>query len=178
MSQSGGLKLNGRVIALGAAVALPLLVVLAVSLRFDPRSIASPLIGTEAPVFELTSLDGESVSLAKLRGKPVLINFWATWCQPCVVEHPVLVDGARRYQGRAEFLGIIYQDEADQIRRFMAARGAWGSTLVDPDSKVALAYGVYGAPETFILDSSGVIVEKVTGSMSPRYLDALLGPLL
>jgi cytochrome c biogenesis protein CcmG/thiol:disulfide interchange protein DsbE len=160
------------------AVALPLLVVLAVSLRFDPREIPSPLIGTQAPVFELTALDGETVDLDELRGQPVLINFWATWCQPCVVEHPVLVDGARRYQGRARFLGVIYQDEVEKIERFVAMRGHWGSTLVDPDSKVALAYGVYGAPETFILDRDGKIVEKVTGGLSPGHLDALLGPLL
>ncbi|MCP4204539.1 MAG: redoxin domain-containing protein [bacterium] len=172
------MKLNSKVVVVGAAVALPLLVVLAVSLRFDPRTIPSPLIGTQAPVFELEDLDGETVSLSDLRGQPVLINFWATWCQPCVVEHPVLVDGARRYQGRAKFLGIIYQDEREKIERFMRLRGNWGSTLVDPESKVALAYGVYGAPETFILDRNGKIVEKVTGAMGPRQLDALLGPLL
>ena len=172
------MKLNTKVVVVGTAVSLPLLVVLAVSLRFDPREIPSPLIGTQAPVFELVDLDGETVNLSELYGKPVLINFWATWCQPCIVEHPVLVDGARRYQGRAEFLGIIYQDEVEKIERFMAVRGDWGSTLVDPNSKVALAYGVYGAPETFVLDRSGKIVEKVVGAMSPSRLDALLGPLL
>lgn len=172
------MKLNSKVFAVGAAVTLPLLVVLAVSLRFDPKEIPSPLIGTQAPVFDLLDLDGETVNLSQFRGQPVLINFWATWCRPCVVEHPVLVDGARRYQGRAQFLGIIYQDETEKIERFMAARGGWGSTLVDPNSKVALAYGVYGAPETFILDRHGRIVEKVTGAMSPSHLDALLGPLL
>lgn len=172
------MKLNSKVVAIGTAVSLPLLVVLAVSLRFDPKEIPSPLIGTQAPVFDLLDLDGETVNLSQFRGQPVLINFWATWCRPCVVEHPVLVDGARRYQGRAQFLGIIYQDETEKIKRFMAARGGWGSTLVDPNSKVALAYGVYGAPETFILDRHGRIVEKVTGAMSPSHLDALLGPLL
>lgn len=172
------MRLNSRVVAVGTAVALPLLVVLAVSLRFDPRDIPSPLIGTQAPVFELADLDGNPVRLAEMRGMPVLINFWATWCQPCIVEHPVLVDGARRYRGRARFLGIIYQDEVEKIERFTAVRGDWGTTLVDPDSKVALAYGVYGAPETFILDRDGKIVEKVTGAMSPGHLDALLGPLL
>ena len=172
------MKINGKVVAIGAAITLPLLVVLAVSLKFDPREIPSPLIGTQAPVFELVSLDDETVNLAELRGKPVLINFWATWCQPCIAEHPVLIDGARRYRDRAHFLGVIYQDEREKIERFMAVRGRWGSTLVDPDSRVALAYGVYGAPETFILDRDGKIVEKVTGAMSPGHLDAVLRPLL
>ena len=174
--ERGGI--NNRVLMIGAVVALPLLVVLGVSLRFDPLSIPSPLIGTQAPAFELVSLDGETVRLRDLGGQPVLINFWATWCQPCIVEHPVLVDGARRYQGRAHFLGIIYQDKTEQIRKFIQARGSWGRTLIDPGARVALTYGVYGAPETFILDKDGVIVEKVTGAMSPRHLDALLGPLL
>ncbi|MFQ5526286.1 MAG: TlpA family protein disulfide reductase [Thermoanaerobaculia bacterium] len=165
-------------ILVGAAVALPLLLFLAVSLGFNPSVIPSPLIGTEAPDFELTSLDGEIVRLSQLRGQPVLINFWATWCQPCIVEHPVLVDGARRYRGRARFLGVIYQDKPDLIRRFIAARGGWGTTLIDPGVRVALSYGVYGAPETFIIDKQGVIVEKITGPTSPRQLDALLGPLL
>lgn len=172
------MRLNHKVVVVGAAIVLPLLVVLAVSLRFDPQVIPSPLVGTEAPVFELESLDGERVRLADLRGQPVLINFWATWCQPCIAEHPVLVDGARRYRGRARFLGVIYQDEPDLIERFLAARGSWGSTLIDPGSKVAISYGVYGAPETFILDKTGVIVEKITGPTGPRQLDAFLGPLL
>ncbi len=172
------MTLNRRVILVGAVITLPLLLFLAVSLRFDPREIPSPLVGAPAPDFELRSLDGEPVRLSALRGQPVLINFWATWCQPCIAEHPVLVDGARRYSGRAHFLGIIYQDEPEMIQRFIAARGGWGRTLVDPGVKVALSYGVYGAPETFIVDKDGVIVEKVTGPTSRRHLDALLGPLL
>lgn len=172
------MTLNRKVILVGFLVTLPLLVFLAFSLGSNPRVIPSPLIGTVAPDFELTSLDGEVVRLSELRGQPILINFWATWCQPCIAEHPVLVDGARRYQGRAHFLGVIYQDETDMIRRFIAARGGWGKTLEDPGVKVALSYGVYGAPETFIVDKQGVIVEKITGSTSRRQLDAVLGPLL
>lgn len=169
---------NRKVVLVGGLVTLPILIFLAFSLGFNPRVIPSPLIGKAAPDFELKSLDGEWVRLSELRGKPVLINFWATWCQPCIAEHPVLVDGARRYEGRAHFLGVIYQDETDMIRRFIAARGGWGKTLEDPGVKVALSYGVYGAPETFILDREGVIVEKITGPTSRRRLDALLEPLL
>ena len=163
-------------LVLGAAVVIVATVLI---LRSDVG--APPVVrGTMAPEFSLPRLDPTDppIELSALSGRVVLINFWATWCRPCVVEHPVLVDGARRYQGRAQFLGIIYQDEVEKIKQFMAARGGWGSTLVDPNSKVALAYGVYGAPETFILDRHGRIVEKVTGAMSPSHLDALLGPLL
>jgi cytochrome c biogenesis protein CcmG/thiol:disulfide interchange protein DsbE len=170
--------MNKKVLLVGGLVSLPLLVFLAISFRFDPRQIDSPLIGKQAPGFVLQDLEGNEVNLEALRGKPVLLNFWATWCQPCIVEHPVLQAGARRYRDRVHFLGVIYQDETDAIRRFIRQRGSWGRSLVDPDVKVGIAYGVYGAPETFFIDSSGIVVEKVTGPVSPARLDQILGALL
>lgn len=170
--------MNRTVLVIGALIVVPLLVFLAIAFRFDPRTIESPLVGKPAPEFALVDLDGRRVDLAELEGKPVVINFWATWCQPCVVEHPMLVEAARIYDGRAHFLGIVYQDEPDLIRRFVDRRGAWGPALLDPDSRVAIAYGVYGAPETFILDADGTIVRKVTGMLDwdtiSDTLDALL----
>ena len=135
-------------------------------------------IGSQLPEFELESLAGGEVASSSLAGKTVVVNFWATWCQPCVVEHPVLVDGARRYDGRATFLGVIYQDEPEKIQRFIDRAGDWGPTLVDPESKVAIGYGVYGAPETFFIDPEGIIVEKVTGAMSPTFLSRRIESLL
>ncbi len=170
--------MNRTVLIVGAAIVAPLLVLLAVSFRFNPREIPSPLVGTQAPPFVLEDLNGAMVDLNALRGKPVVLNFWATWCQPCVVEHPVLREAAFRYRDRAAFLGIIYQDEPEAIARFLIERGEWGPALVDPGSRTAISYGVYGAPETFILDRDGVIVEKVTGILSPQSIDRLLGPLL
>ena len=108
----------------------------------------------------------------------MVINFWATWCQPCIVEHPVLLAGARKYEGRVAFLGVVYQDEPAAIRRFVSVRGAWGPSLIDENSGVAIAYGVYGAPETFFIDANGTIVEKVTGAVDPRTLVGILDPLL
>ncbi len=170
--------MNRLALAVGALVTVPLLVFLAISLRSDPRRIDSPLIGRPAPVFALPDLDGQIVSLEELRGKPVLINFWATWCQPCLVEHPVLQAGAERYRDQVHFLGVVYQDDPQAIRRFVERRGAWGPSLVDDGVKVALAYGVYGAPETFFIDRQGTIVDKVAGALDPaglkRRLDALL----
>jgi cytochrome c biogenesis protein CcmG/thiol:disulfide interchange protein DsbE len=170
--------MNKKVLLIGGLITMPVLVFLAISFRFDPRKIDSPLIGKQAPEFVLQDLDGNEVSLEALRGKPVLLNFWATWCQPCIVEHPVLRAGARRYADRVHFLGVIYQDETDAIRRFVRQQGAWGPSLIDPDVKVGIAYGVYGAPETFFIDADGVIVEKVTGALSPSRLDHILGALL
>ena len=107
-----------------------------------------------------------------------MVNFWATWCQPCLAEHPVLVAGAKQYAGRATFFGVIYQDETEKIERYLDRMGEWGATLVDPDSKAAIAYGVYGAPETFFIDPEGIIVDKVTGAMSPRFLSRQIDSLL
>jgi cytochrome c biogenesis protein CcmG/thiol:disulfide interchange protein DsbE len=170
--------MNRKVLLVGTLLAVPLLVFLAISFRFNPRYIESPLVGKQAPEFVLEDLDGNVVDLAALRGRPVLLNFWATWCQPCIAEHPVLQAAARRYRGRAHFLGVIYQDETEKIQRFLAQRGAWGPSLVDPGVKVGIAYGVYGAPETFFIDKNGVVAEKFTGPLTPRELDRILEPLL
>lgn len=171
-------RVNRGVLLGGALVTIPLLVFLALGFRADPHQIDSPLIGRPAPLFSLHDLDGRMVRLEELRGRPVVLNFWATWCQPCIVEHPVLQAGAQRYAGRAEFVGVIYQDEPELIREFVRTRGAWGPSLIDQDVSVALAYGVYGAPETFLIDRQGVIVEKVTGLVTPERLTGLLEPLL
>lgn len=170
--------MNRKVLLAGVLLVTPLLIFLALSFRSDPRAIDSPLIGRPAPDFQLRSLDGELHRLSDLRGQPVMVNFWATWCQPCLAEHPVLVAGARQYAGKATFLGVIYQDEPEKIQRYLDQQGTWGPTLVDPDSKVAIGYGVYGAPETFFIDPDGIIVEKVTGAMSPRFLSRKIDSLM
>ena len=170
--------MNRTVLVVGGLLVIPLMIFLALSFRSDPRIIESPLIGKPAPTFELLDLNGESVSLAPGGEQPVMLNFWATWCQPCVAEHPVLVAAARKNSGRVKFLGVIYQDDSAAIRTFIEARGSWGPSLIDSRSEVAIAYGVYGAPETFFIDSSGTIVEKITGPMGTQGLDVLLSNLL
>jgi len=170
--------MNRKVLIVGALIVTPLLVFLALSFGKDPRAIDSPLVGRSAPDFALHGLDGERVQLADLRGKPVVINFWATWCQPCIAEHPVLLAGAKQYEGNVEFLGVIYQDEPEKIQSFIDRRGVWGPSLVDDDGTVAIAYGVYGAPETFFIDRDGVIIKKVTGALHPNELASLLNGML
>ncbi len=170
--------MNRKVLIVGALIVTPLLVFLALSFGKDPRAIDSPLVGRAAPDFALRGLDGEMVRLADLRGKPVVINFWATWCQPCIAEHPVLQAGAKQYEGSVEFLGVIYQDEPENIQAFIDRRGAWGPSLVDDAGTVAIAYGVYGAPETFFIDRDGVIIKKATGALHPNELANLLNGML
>lgn len=159
------------IVVIGSVLTIPVLVFLAIGLRHDPHQIDSPLIGKPAPPFALEDLEGNLVRLADLRGTPVLLNFWATWCVPCMAEHQTFMSGQRMLDGRLELVGVIYHDETSLIRRFLAQRGSWGPTLIDPGSKVAIAYGVYGVPETYLIDAEGVVVDKVAAPLvTPDHL--------
>lgn len=170
--------MNRKVLLVGLLLVAPLLVMLGSGLRHDPHEVVSPLIGRPAPDFTLADIDGRPLALAELRGQPVVVNFWATWCQPCAAENPIFAALARRYAGRARFVSVIYQDTPEAIRAYELQRGSWGPALVDPESRTAIRYGVYGVPETFVIDAKGVIHEKVTGMVSfdglSRSLEALL----
>ncbi len=170
--------MNRKILLAGLLVIAPLLVFLGIGLSKNPMQIDSPLIGKPAPEFDLEDLDGQPWNLERLQGRPAVINFWATWCQPCIWEHPILVDASRRYRDQVQFVGVILHDEPDRIRAMVAQRGVWGPSLIDPGSTAAIAYGVYGAPETYFLDKDGIIVHKQVGPVTPELLDELLAPLL
>jgi cytochrome c biogenesis protein CcmG/thiol:disulfide interchange protein DsbE len=162
---------NHKVLVGGLLVTLPLVVLLLLSLGRDPRQVDSPLIGRQAPPFSLPVTNGgETVSLDSLRGRTVVINFWATWCVPCFQEHPVLTAGPRRFGGDVGFLGVVYQDEAPDVQRFLREQGSSYPSLMDETGKVAIAYGVYGVPETFFISPAGTIVDKHVGPLSSEQL--------
>lgn len=169
--------MNYRIALIAALIAVPLLVFLGLGFGRDPHAVPSMLVGKPAPLFELQDLHGETVSLSALRGRPVLINFWATWCYPCQAEHALLQETAVALAGRAHVLGIVYNDAASTVQAYLAQHGGVYPQLIDPNSRVAMDFGIAGVPESFIIDAQGVIVHKQAGVMRPEILHQTLYPL-
>jgi cytochrome c biogenesis protein CcmG/thiol:disulfide interchange protein DsbE len=158
-------RVNKRVLIVGAAIVLPLLAVLVANLGRDPHMVRSPLVGRSAPPFSLQPVGGgPPVTLESFRGKPLVINFWATWCVPCFQEHPALAAAARGLPD-VQFLGVVYEDEEAKTKDFLKERGSAYPSVMDLDGKTAIAYGVFGVPETFFIDAEGRIVEKFVGPL-------------
>jgi cytochrome c biogenesis protein CcmG/thiol:disulfide interchange protein DsbE len=167
--------MNRKALALGLVVVLPLLAILVMNLGRDPHSVRSPLVGRPAPAFALPVVGGgDPVRLDALRGKPVVVNFWATWCVPCYQEHPALTGAARAMGDDVQFLGVVYEDEEAKVRAFLAERGSTYPTLLDEGGRTAIAYGVYGVPETYFIDPAGRIVEKYVGPLDRSTISRLV----
>jgi cytochrome c biogenesis protein CcmG, thiol:disulfide interchange protein DsbE len=167
-------RLNVRVLIAGLAVIVPLLAVLLFNLGRDPRSVRSPLIGQPAPPFSLAPVgDAAGISLDSLRGRPVVLNFWATWCVPCFEEHGAL-NAAAQGMHDVQFLGVVYEDEESRTVEFLRQRPSVYPSLVDPQGKTAIAYGVFGVPETFFIDRAGRIVEKYVGPLDRGTIESLV----
>lgn len=142
---------------------------------------ARPLPGQPAPDFTLTLLDGATLTLSELRGQPVLVNFWATWCPPCEEEAPVLQSTWEAYQDRGVvFVGVVYQDDRAAVERFIEEYGLTYPIGPDVGEQIATAYGITGIPETFIIDPDGKVafvhIGPATADELTAELDSLLGP--
>lgn len=172
-------KVNLKVWFGGLAVVAPTILFLALGFQNDPHSITSPLLGKPAPDFVLAPYDGgATLRLSDQRGTPAVVNFWATWCVPCKQEHRTLVAVAKRMAGQVNFFGVVYQDEPEKIGAWLASAGDAYPQLLDVGSKAAIAYGVYGVPETYIIDKNGVITWKFTGPVDAASLLEQIQPLV
>ena len=162
------------------AAVLPVLLLLAYGFRTNPRDIPSPLIGKPAGGFTLTAFDGTPLSLEQLRGRVVVVNFWASWCYPaCYEEAPALERAWKQYRDRGVMLiGVNIQDKEEPAKKFLAEFGYTFPNAPDPAGRVSVDYGVYGVPETFFIDRGGRVRFKHVGALTDeifqRNIDALL----
>ena len=152
---------------------------LAVGLGLNPREVPSPLINKPAPTFTLATLASpdKTFSPQDLRGKVWLLNVWASWCVACRIEHPVLVDLAKT--GVVPIYGLNYKDKRDDAIRWLGNFGnPYQQSLSDTEGLVGIDFGVYGVPETFVIDKAGVIRLKHIGPVTPEALQNTILPLI
>lgn len=161
------------------AVFVAMLVFLGVGLKLDPREVPSPLIDKPVPTFSLQTLDEPSrlLSSADMRGQVWLLNVWASWCGGCREEHSTLVEFA---QTRAvPIVGLNYKDQPDDARRWLGRLGnPYVASVSDLDGRTGIEFGVYGVPETFVIDKAGFIRHKQIGPITPDILRDTILPLV
>jgi cytochrome c biogenesis protein CcmG/thiol:disulfide interchange protein DsbE len=170
-------RLPLRRLAIATAIVLPLaglLALLGFGFTVEPRYVPSPMLGRRAPDFALELFDGGILKLADLRGRVVVVNFWASWCVPCREEARVLEAAWRRYAGPVTFVGVNTQDQEEPARAFLREFGISYPNGPDPAGRITIDYGVWGIPETFVLDPEGRITYKHVGAIDPRTLEAKL----
>ncbi len=145
---------------------------------YDPAALPSALIGKPMPAFDLPALGaGGAVSSAALRGQVVVVNFFASWCVPCRIEHPVLMRLAN--QDKVAITGIAYKDEPDAAAKLLDDAGdPYARVGMDLSGRTGIDFGVYGVPETYVIDRTGRIRKKFVGPLSPEAVQRELLPLL
>lgn len=152
---------------------------LGVGLRLDPREVPSPFIGKPAPGFSAQRLEDQDALLtpAELQGKVWLLNVWASWCASCRIEHPVLMAFAR--SSAVPLVGLNYKDKrADGLAWLRAHGNPYLTSAYDHDGRIGIDYGVYGVPETFVIDRRGIIRLKHVGPLTEKVLAEKIRPLL
>jgi cytochrome c biogenesis protein CcmG/thiol:disulfide interchange protein DsbE len=169
--------MNRRLIPL--AIFVVLLVLLGVGLHLNPREVPSPLIGKPAPDFRLPTLKDPAVTLGKqdLLGKVYLLNVWASWCVSCREEHPLLVDIAQT--GLVKVYGLNYKDHPEDAQRWLTHFGnPYLGVAVDESGRTGIDYGVYGVPESYVIDKKGIVRHKYIGPLTPDKIQGHLLPLV
>jgi cytochrome c biogenesis protein CcmG/thiol:disulfide interchange protein DsbE len=158
---------------------IALAVFLALGLNLNPRDIPSPFIGKPAPVFSAPKLTApaEKLSTSDLKGKVWLFNVWASWCVSCREEHPILNQFAK--QNAVVIIGLNYKDEPADAKNWLETLGnPYTVSIMDQDGRIGIDWGVYGVPETFVVDKKGVIRYKHTGPVTAESLQQIFIPLI
>ena len=149
-------------------------ILFAAGLGRDTKFIPSPLIGKPAYAFDLRKLGSqERIKLDEFAGKIVVMNFWASWCVSCKDEHHVLLEAAKEYGDKVQFVGINFKDTDEAANRFLERMGRFPyPSGVDPQGRLGLEFGVYGMPETFFISPKGVIGAKQIGPLTKEIFEA------
>ena len=156
-----------------------IVVFLGIGLTLNPREVPSPLIGKPAPGFQLATLDAPDkvLTLRDMAGRAWVLNVFASWCAPCREEHPLLVDLANKTP--VPIFGLNYKDRQVDAERWLKQFGnPYRSVLVDRDGRAGIDYGVYGVPETFVIDKAGTVRYKKVGPLTPEVIEKRILPLL
>lgn len=142
-------------------------------------SVSPTTVGSLAPDFALADLDGNPVRLTDLEGRPVVLNFWASWCGPCVEEFPLLRDAAARHADDGlTIVGVVFRDRSEAARDFIARNGGSWPAAMDPGERVASAYGILGPPETYFIARDGTIAARHFGPVTEASLATQLATIL
>lgn len=166
-------------VLLPLGIFLVLLVFLGRGLWLNPKEVPSPLIGKPAPDFQLPRLDDPSRTVRRdeLLGEVWMLNVWASWCAPCREEHPLVIDIAQRQL--VPVIGLNYKDTRPAASNWLANLGnPYRASLMDADGRVGIDFGVYGVPETFIIDRQGIVRMKHVGPLTPAVVREQIEPLL
>jgi cytochrome c biogenesis protein CcmG, thiol:disulfide interchange protein DsbE len=174
-----GIRRTRKGLWIAVAVAVPLfllVVVLATRPSAGTREVRSPLLGKPAPAAESTTIDGEAVRLSDLEGQWVVVNFFATWCVPCRIEHEELIRFHQTHQalGDASVIGVVFSDSSQAVKEFRTDEGGSWPMLTDPNGRIALNFGVSGVPESFLVDPDGVVRRRILGGVRAADLDRVL----
>jgi cytochrome c biogenesis protein CcmG/thiol:disulfide interchange protein DsbE len=181
---------NWKRAAIALLAAAPLIALFAYGFRRNPAEIPSPLPGHQAPPFTLAVLapgegslaasTADTMRLRDLAGKVVVLNFWASWCLPCRAEHAALSKAARYYADQpTQFIGVLYNDQPAAGIRWIADMGGMSYPAVtDVESRTAIDYGLYGVPETFIIDPAGRVAHKELGPITAGVLHRVIDSVL
>lgn len=160
-------------------ILIPTVALLYFGLTRDPRTLPSALLGKPALSFDLEKIEGGRFSLSEAAGKPLVLNFWSTWCGSCAAEHRVIQRAVNEYSQKGVlFYSILYEDTTENAKKFVARYGEGAPILLDPNLRTAIDYGVAGVPETFFIDRAGRVLYKHAGPLNPVLVREKIGELL